>query len=67
MTRQDDPTRDVEVTICPEGPMLVRGVQYLVDADGARHTVERPVVAVCRCDSSRRLPWCDGMHKLLKR
>ncbi|GAA2109195.1 hypothetical protein GCM10009841_30290 [Microlunatus panaciterrae] len=58
--------REVEVTLCPDGPLLVRGATQVVDGDGERHRVERPVVAVCRCGSSLRPPWCDGMHKLLK-
>jgi CDGSH-type Zn-finger protein len=54
-----------EVIVCPDGPLLVRGAARIVDADGIAHTTERPVVAVCRCDKSGRLPWCDGTHKLL--
>lgn len=56
---------DVEVTICPGGPMLVRGATHVVDHQGERHPVARPVVAVCRCGSSGRWPWCDATHKLL--
>ena len=57
--------RDVEVTLCPGGPMLLRGAAHVVDEDGEQHAVVRPVVAVCRCDKSARAPWCDGTHKLL--
>ncbi|CAN5411852.1 MAG: CDGSH iron-sulfur domain-containing protein [Nocardioidaceae bacterium] len=56
---------DVEVTLCPGGPMLLRGASHVVGEDGARHEVQRSVVAVCRCGSSARAPWCDGTHKLL--
>lgn len=56
---------DVEVTLCPGGPMLLRGATHVVGDDGDRHEVERPVVAVCRCGKSGRAPWCDGTHKLL--
>ena len=44
-----------DVILCPGGPMLVRDHP---DSD-------RPVVAVCRCEKSARLPWCDGTHKVL--
>jgi CDGSH-type Zn-finger protein len=27
------------------------------------HAVRRPVVALCRCHRSDRLPWCDSTHK----
>ncbi|MDQ3629193.1 MAG: CDGSH iron-sulfur domain-containing protein [Actinomycetota bacterium] len=58
--------RDVEVTFCAGGPMLLRGATHVVDENGDRHAVQRPVVAVCRCAGSARAPWCDGTHKLLR-
>jgi len=56
---------DVEVTLCAGGPMLLRGATHVVDEDGQRHEVRRPVVAVCRCGKSALAPWCDGTHKRL--
>ena len=35
--------------------------------DGTVHPVDRPVVALCRCEKSSRLPWCDGTHKVIPR
>jgi len=58
---------DIEVTPCPEGPMLVRGADAVRDGAGELHPTTRPVVAVCACDKSQRLPWCDGTHKVLRR
>ncbi len=58
--------REVEVTLCPEGPILVRGADIVYDGDGVPHPVNRPVVAVCRCAKSSRLPWCDGTHKVTR-
>ena len=54
-----------EIVLCPAGPMLVRGAGRLIDADGTQHDVDRPVVAVCRCELSANLPWCDSTHKRL--
>lgn len=59
--------RDVEVTRCPDGPLLVRGADSVRDADGTTHQVTRPVVALCVCDKSQRAPWCDGTHKVVRR
>jgi len=59
--------RQPQVELCPDGPMLVRGATEISAEDGTVHTVERPVVAVCRCGGSARAPWCDGTHKLLQR
>jgi CDGSH-type Zn-finger protein len=67
MTWKDaNPTsaRQVTVTPCSDGPVLVRGADEVLDADGQRHRVERPVVAVCVCGKSSRKPWCDGTHKV---
>lgn len=54
-----------EVTLCEDGPMLVRGPVAVEDEDGRRHVSSRPVTAVCRCGASSLKPWCDGSHKLL--
>ena len=58
---------DVEVTPCPNGPLLVRGADAVRDSDGELHATTRPVVAVCACDKSQRLPWCDGTQKVVRR
>lgn len=59
--------RSVVVTPCVDGPLLVRGADVVRDADGTAHKVTRPVVAVCTCEKSQRLPWCDGTHKAVNR
>lgn len=59
------PAEDVRLTECPDGPLLVRRARTVVDAEGVTHAVTRPVVALCRCGASQRLPWCDGVHKRL--
>ena len=65
MTTQDVDHPDV--VLCPDGPVLLRGAESVQDADGKVHRVDRPVVALCRCDKSNRLPWCDGTHKVIPR
>ena len=56
-----------DVVLVPDGPMLVRGITSVQDGQGVVHPVERPVVALCRCLKSSRLPWCDGTHKVIPR
>ncbi len=63
MSRRDQ--QQVEVRLCPRGPMLVRGAEVVTDGDGVDHPVRRPVVAVCTCGKTQRSPWCDGTHKVL--
>ncbi|MBZ5735274.1 CDGSH iron-sulfur domain-containing protein [Nocardioides sp. TRM66260-LWL] len=50
---------------CPGGPLLLRGVSSVRDADGVEHPARRPVVALCRCRRTSEAPWCDGTHRLL--
>lgn len=57
---------EIRVRACPQGPLVVRGAQTVVDEDGREHPVTRPVVAVCVCDRSARKPWCDGTHKSIR-
>ncbi len=57
------PGAQVALTLCAGGPMLLRGATEIVDEDGERHLVTRPVVALCRCRRSDRMPWCDNSHK----
>ncbi len=59
--------RRVTVMECPGGPLLVRGADEIVAADGTAAPVERSVVAVCRCGRSDRMPWCDDSHRVRRR
>jgi len=52
------------ITVCPDGPLLVRGPVELLSADGEPVEHHRRVVALCRCGRSRLKPLCDGSHRL---
>jgi CDGSH-type Zn-finger protein len=67
MPEQQAPQQRVVVRPCADGPLLVRGADVVEDAQGTAHAVTRPVVALCTCDKSSRLPWCDGTHKAVAR
>lgn len=54
---------ETKITVYPDGPLLVRGPIELESADGTPITVDRPVIALCRCGLSRIRPFCDGTHK----
>jgi len=55
----------VQITPCPDGPLLVRGNIEIVDP--VTNEVVRPgrTVALCRCGVSAIKPFCDGTHKLV--
>jgi CDGSH-type Zn-finger protein len=59
--------RDAMLRGALAGPRLVRGLGFVVAADGTAVQAQRPVVALCRCDATARGPWCDGTHKLIAR
>lgn len=58
--------RQVDVILCPDGPLLIRGDLGVKTPDGQVHRTERPVSAVCRCGKSASLPWCDGTHQVIR-
>ena len=51
------------ITAYRDGPFLVRGPVVVLDEDGRRIEVRRPVVPLCRCGRSRTQPLCDGAHE----
>lgn len=65
--RSDGPDLPVswagEVTVCPDGPLLVRGPVRLLTIDGVEVEQGRNVLALCRCGRSRLKPLCDGSHR----
>ena len=64
MTELGRPTGTVEITLCPDGPLLVRGAVTLVGADGEPVPARRSTMALCRCGASAIKPFCDGTHKV---
>lgn len=59
-TDRSDPRR---VTPIRGGPVLVEGPVEVVLPDGSTVVSERPVVAVCACERSKRYPFCDASHR----
>lgn len=57
----------VSVTVCGDGPLLVRGAASVTGPDGDTIIPHRRTFALCRCGSSAIKPWCDGTHKLVRR
>lgn len=52
------------ITVCEDGPLLVRGPFELDGADGEAIDPRRRTIALCRCGRSRTRPFCDASHKL---
>lgn len=55
------------ITVCPAGPLLIRGSAQLRDGDGNDIPLHRSTIALCRCGETSIAPFCDGTHKLIRR
>jgi CDGSH-type Zn-finger protein len=53
----------LEITARENGPYLVGGPCFLVDAEGNETPIEGKMVALCRCGGSQNKPFCDGTHR----
>lgn len=54
---------ETKIRIKDNGPFLVEGPITLEDAEGNSYTIEKPMIALCRCGASENKPFCDGKHK----
>lgn len=50
----------VDITIRPNGPLLVRGPVRVVKENG--EVVDKESCAFCRCGATANAPFCDGSH-----
>jgi hypothetical protein len=62
-TESEHDGRQVSVTPCKDGPLLVRGEIELVTQGGQQIDTGRKTIALCRCGRSAAKPFCDGSHK----
>ena len=63
MTGLPEPTGPTRITVCPDGPLLIRGPVQIIDSAGDIIPRNRQTIALCRCGKSRLAPFCDGTHK----
>lgn len=55
---------DVVIKTRENGPLLITGAITLIDHLGNKYdTSGQPNIALCRCGTSQRKPFCDGTHK----
>ena len=55
---------DVTIQTLKNGPLLVKGMVGLTDAQGAEVPVDKDKpTALCRCGHSSKKPLCDGSHR----
>ncbi|MCX6229968.1 MAG: (4Fe-4S)-binding protein [Bacteroidetes bacterium] len=57
-TKTDNTT---SITILKDGPYLIDGSFKVLDNDG-NEVICEDSIALCRCGSSKKKPFCDGAH-----
>ena len=55
-----------QITIKDSGPYLVKGPFTLTDAEGNDFTIDKEMVALCRCGGSTKQPFCNGTHRKIE-
>lgn len=57
---------DTQITVKDSGPFVVKGPMTLTDAEGNDFTIDKEIVALCRCGASTTQPFCNGTHRKIE-
>ncbi len=57
---------DTQITVKDSGPLVVKGPITLTDAEGTDFTIDKDIVALCRCGASTTQPFCNGTHRKIE-
>ncbi|WP_292469795.1 CDGSH iron-sulfur domain-containing protein [Methanolobus sp.] len=52
---------EASIEVSKNGPYIIKNVKYLANSKGDNLETQ-PVMALCRCGSSKNKPFCDGSH-----
>lgn len=52
----------VSIATTPNGPLVVKNIKSLTEANGALFPTSSLSIALCRCGGSAHKPFCDGTH-----
>jgi CDGSH-type Zn-finger protein len=55
---------EVTIKVMKNGAYQVKGPVKLLDADG-NEMETKPVMMLCRCGDSKKMPFCDGQHIII--
>ena len=54
--------KQTKISTSKNGPLVVKNLKELIEANGNVYTVEKKTTALCRCGKSKSKPFCDGTH-----
>ncbi|MGQ9621075.1 MAG: CDGSH iron-sulfur domain-containing protein, partial [Bacteroidales bacterium] len=52
----------VSVKVMPYGPLIISG-SFIMKYNGKIKEVDESTISLCRCGTSRHMPFCDGNHR----
>ncbi len=54
--------KETTILTAKDGPLVVKNLTQITEANGNIYTVTKKSVALCRCGASGSKPFCDGSH-----
>lgn len=54
--------KNISISASPNGPLVLKNLQSLTEANGNSYPVKKSSIALCRCGHSNSKPFCDGTH-----
>jgi len=54
--------KKISIATSPNGPLVVKNLANLTEANGNSFSIKKKAVALCRCGNSKNKPFCDGQH-----
>ncbi|MBC8314027.1 MAG: CDGSH iron-sulfur domain-containing protein [Bacteroidetes bacterium] len=52
----------IKISTSANGPLIVKNLKQITEANGNIFSVDKLTVALCRCGESKNKPFCDGTH-----
>ena len=54
--------KKISISTSKNGPLVLKNLENLTEANGNIIPVEKTTIALCRCGNSQYKPFCDGTH-----
>jgi glutamate synthase domain-containing protein 2 len=54
--------KNIIIKTAQDGPLVVKNLKELTEANGDAFPIEKKTIALCRCGHSKNKPFCDGTH-----
>jgi uncharacterized Fe-S cluster protein YjdI len=58
---KEETTGEANIVLVPDGPIVIKGNLKIKLEDG-EIIAKNGIVSLCRCNLSKKMPYCDGAH-----